>query len=358
MRNKILMTALILLCGILAAETFPVPALPFAPRSYTCFHTFREIRVDGSLDEPDWMEAPWTELFTDIEGEIQPAPHLDTRVKMLWDSQGLYIAARLYDPHIWAKLTQHDSVIFQDNDFEVFIDPDGDTHHYAEIEVNALGTVWDLFLIKPYRDEHSALNGWECPGLEVAIGIEGTLNDPSDTDLEWTVEMLIPWEAMAEFANKPVPPEEGDFWRINFSRVQWQTQILDGQYEKVPGKPEYNWVWSPQGLINMHYPERWGYVFFTRARSGEADPGFIIPQEEQAREYLRQVYYAQRQHWLDRGSYARSLSKLQMKPLDHSGKRLKPILETTSKTFVATLRLDPQTELMITEDGRLTKSEQ
>ena len=27
--------------------------------------------------------------------------------------------------------------------------------------------------------------------------------------------------------------------------------------------PEFNWVWSPQGVINMHVPERWGYVFFS-----------------------------------------------------------------------------------------------
>ena len=49
-------------------------------------------------------------------------------------------------------LTEHDSVIFQDNDFEVFIDPDGDNHNYYEIEINALNTEWDLRLPKPYRD--------------------------------------------------------------------------------------------------------------------------------------------------------------------------------------------------------------
>src|SRR3712207_6853585 len=32
---------------------------------------------------------------------------------------------------------QHDAIIYHDNDFEVFIDPDNDTHQYFEIEVNA-----------------------------------------------------------------------------------------------------------------------------------------------------------------------------------------------------------------------------
>jgi len=43
------------------------------------------------------------------------------------------------------------SIIFHDNDFEVFLDPDGDNWMYYEIEVNAAGQVWDLMLVKPYR---------------------------------------------------------------------------------------------------------------------------------------------------------------------------------------------------------------
>jgi hypothetical protein len=56
----------------------------------------------------------------------------------------------------------------------------------------------------------------------------------------------------------------GDSWRMNFSRVEWQIESSGQQYRKVPRKPEDNWVWSPQGLINMHVPDRWGYVEFVR----------------------------------------------------------------------------------------------
>jgi hypothetical protein len=51
---------------------------------------------------------------------------------------------------------------------------------------------------------------------------------------------------------------------MNFSRVEWQIEAGGHQYRKVPGKPEDNWVWSPQGVVNMHVPERWGYVQFVR----------------------------------------------------------------------------------------------
>ena len=57
------------------------------------------------------------------------------------------------EPDLWATLKKRDSVIFYDNDFELFIDPDGDTHCYYELEINSHGTEWDLFLDKPYRIE-------------------------------------------------------------------------------------------------------------------------------------------------------------------------------------------------------------
>ena len=88
---------------------------------------------------------------------------------MLWDDTYLYVGALLEEPHVWGTLTKHDSVIFKDNDFEIFIDPDGDNHEYYEIEINALNTEWDLFLTKPYRDGGPAINEWEIPGLKTAV---------------------------------------------------------------------------------------------------------------------------------------------------------------------------------------------
>ena len=60
--------------------------------------------------------------FVDIQGATQPRPRFRTRAKMLWDDEYFYIAAELEEPHVWATLTEHDSVIFHDNDFEVFLE--------------------------------------------------------------------------------------------------------------------------------------------------------------------------------------------------------------------------------------------
>ena len=225
--------------------------------------------IDGRLDEPAWSEAPWSEEFVDIEGGQRPQPTWSTRVRLAWDLDNLYIAAALEEPHLWATITERDAVIYRDNDFEWFIDPDGDTHRYFELEVNALNTIWDLFLDKPYREGGRADNGWDIAGLESAVHLDGTLNDPSDVDGGWTVEMAVPWSAFTDGGRTVVPPQDGSSWRINFSRVQWDLDIRDGRYSKRPGADgapprEHNWVWSPQGEVNMHIPERWGTVVFVR----------------------------------------------------------------------------------------------
>ena len=167
------------------------------PKTYDCPKTTAALTIDGRLDDAAWQQAPWTEAFVDIEGSAKPLPRHRTRVKMLWDDQYFYVAAQMEEPHVWATLTKHDSVIFHDNDFEVFIDPNGDTLEYYEFEINALNTGWDLFLDKPYRHGGKASNDWEIPGLRTAVAIDGTLNDPRDKDRGWSVELAFPWKALA-----------------------------------------------------------------------------------------------------------------------------------------------------------------
>jgi hypothetical protein len=169
------------------------------------------------------------------------------------------------EPQVWATLKERDSVVFRDNDFEVFLNPTKDTKNYYELEVNALNTVWDLTLPRPYREGGKADNGWDAAGLKTAVRVRGTLNDARDTDRGWDVEIALPWSAFTRHTEHPAAPNPGETWKINFSRVEWDTRVAGGKHEKVPGRPEHNWVWSPMGLIDMHLPERWGVVEFAGA---------------------------------------------------------------------------------------------
>ena len=339
----------------LFAETFPLPVGEFNPRTYTAFKPIDSIIIDGKLDEKSWQKALFTEPFVDIEGDLKPIPYLETKVKILWDNEFLYLGAVIKEPHIWANLRERDAVIFLDNNFEIFIDPDGTTHDYFELEINALGTLWDLYLVKPYRDRrHVAMNAWDIRKIEYAIQINGTLNVPSDEDEEWVIEMKLPISIFTELSFKEVPPPEGDFWRLNFSRVQWETEIKGDKYVKVEGVPENNWVWSPQGLINMHYPERWGYLFFSHNPVGSGFKPYTIPETEYAREYMRQLYYKQRQFWIDNGRFATDLQELSAKPFQWKGEDVSITIETTSQTFVITLHGQRDLpELYLREDGLL-----
>jgi hypothetical protein len=260
-------TAAALIAGCATTQPTTTPSLPplpaGLPHRYVCRHADGPIVIDGRLDDPAWSRAPWTEPFADIEGDRRPPPRFQTRAKLLWDDQYLYIAAELEEPHVWATLTEHDQIVFHDNDFEVFIDPDGDAREYYEVEINALNTIFDLFLVRTYRAGGPALHGWDLHGLKSAVHVAGTLNDPSDLDRGWSLEMAMPWKSLAEAAHRPAPPHPGDTWRMNFSRVEWQPRIVAGRYEKVPNTREDNWVWSPQGVIDMHLPDRWGYVEFS-----------------------------------------------------------------------------------------------
>ena len=232
------------------------------PKRYECHRAAHPIHIDGKLDDAEWQRASWTDDFIDIVGPAKPRPRFRTRAKLLWDDTYLYIAAELEEPDVSATLTAHDSVIFHDNDFEVFLKPPGNGKSYFEFEINALNTSWDLFLPKPYKEGGKADDSWDIPGLKTAVAIDGSLNNPKDRDKGWTVEIAIPWKAFT--SRVPVSsPVSGDEWRLNFSRVEWRYNVVDGKYVKVPKTPEDNWVWSPQYVVNMHVPDRWGFLRLT-----------------------------------------------------------------------------------------------
>lgn len=322
----------------------PIPKIDFNPPKYYCKRATKPFVLDGNLDKEFWEDAPFTRLFVDIEGNSKEKPYMDTQVKMLWDDENIYFGGILYGDEIWATLTERDSVIFQDNDFEIFIDPDSDTHGYFEFEMNALNTVWDLFLTKPYRDEGGRpLNGWDIKGLQSAVKINGSINEINPDNKYWMVEVVIPFDALKEMAPKSQKPVAGDYYRVNFSRVQWHVGVVDGKYVKKD-RPEENWVWSPTGLINIHYPELWGFVFFTE--NGEA---MDIPEVEYLKWELRKYYYYEHRYYDRYGSFITDVSALEMES------SIYPRIEISSSSFeISCFKEDGSQQVIIYEDGRTT----
>ena len=260
------------------------------PRSYICYRTEGNLKIDGKLDEASWQKAPSTEEYEDISGAGFATPKYKTTSKMLWDDDYLYVGAVLEEPNIVANLTQRDTIIYYDNDFEVFIDPDNDAHNYFEIEVNARNVLFDLILEKPYRVGGDFLLQWDCPGIQSAIYIDGTLNNPKDTDKFWSVEMAIPRQALTLSFNNLL--KAGNTWRINFSRVEWLK------------KPEENWVWNATGRIDMHMPDRWGYLHFSDNKVGTEETAMVYPHDMEIYKLMWAIFYAQQDYKNENGKFA------------------------------------------------------
>ncbi len=266
---------------------------------YTVYRCRTPLVIDGRLDEPSWLVAPRSPRFVDVIGGT-PALY-DTRAAVLWDDYALYVGYWFEEPYVRAEITQRDGIIFSENDAEVFIDG-GDT--YYEFEINALGTVYEVFYIwkdayqrsgrydvpefdlltrdavafggnhdrsgtRFWRGSHPrglrwAFLDWDFPGLQAAVHRKGPLNDPTVVGQGWTVELAFPWAGMGWLANgRALPPQEGDVWRLLFAR--YEKLALNGQATHV------GWSWDPVGSDDNHAPEKFTPIRFSSKYVDEAD---------------------------------------------------------------------------------------
>ena len=267
---------------------FPCPENEI--ESYTAYHIRQPVKVDGKLDEPFWWLAPTSPRFKDI---ITGGPTLhDTWVTVVWDDENLYLGYRVEEPFVRATLTKHNAPVWQENDVEFFV---AGRDSYFEFEINALNTTYEMFFI--WEDAYDAggfasapefarsqlkpFNGvgfsthprgnrlrhpdWPFPGLRTAVFVDGTLNNDSDHDRGWTVELAFPWRGMkwlAKSDNRALPPRDGDEWRMDFSR-------FNSYKEAPPAKDSGGWVWTRHGVWDSHIPE-----CFARIRFSTNDVGF------------------------------------------------------------------------------------
>lgn len=226
--------------------------------------------IDGKVDDDAWQSAELIEAFVDLAGRVDHPPRLQTRCRMMWDDRYFYVAAELSDPDVWGTLTTHDDALFREDAYELFLDPDDDGKNYAELQINPLGTTWDLKMTRPYREKGKADSAWEIAGLKSKVHVDGSLNDPSDTDQGWSVELAIPWRALDGLTNGNARTR-GDLFRLNLVRVDWPDGAPGGVSKDSKQKPDY-WAWSSAGETNTHVPRTWGRVVFITPTTGKGAP--------------------------------------------------------------------------------------
>jgi hypothetical protein len=266
--------------------SFPWPEDQIA--HYTAYRVGTPPSIDGRLDEECWRRAPRSPRFVDLITGRRTIH--DTCAAVLWDDTNLYIGFWVEEPHVAATLTERDSLVWTGNDVEVFI---AGQDAYYEFEINALGTIYEVFFIweaayerggysraPEFRRDHPQVqpfNGvgftdhprgprigfwnWDFPGLQSAAYVDGTLNDDTDRDRGWTVELAFPWAGMrwlAQGDGRALPPRDGDTWRMDFSRFN--------QYrEAPPAEDSSGWAWSAHGAWDSHIPECFPFIHFSAA---------------------------------------------------------------------------------------------
>jgi hypothetical protein len=263
---------------------FPWPEERIA--HYTAYRVPAPLAIDGKLDEESWGLAPRSPRFVDL---ITGGPTIhDTRAAVLWDDGYLYVGFWVEEPFVEATLTERDSLVWTENDIEVFV---AGADSYYELELNALGTIYEAFFVweegyarsgfskeaefsrdvpgfKPWngvgftehpRGPRLAFFSWDLPGLKSAVAVDGTINDNSDRDRGWTAEIAIPWSGLRWVAagdGRALPPRDGDTWRMDFSR-------FNKYREAAPARDSGGWAWSTHGAWDSHIPELFPYIHFS-----------------------------------------------------------------------------------------------
>ena len=231
-----------------AADTSPDPKSLPAPKRVVVPKLHGPIKVDGELNEPAWAKAALLQPFYLNDDAGREREH--TEVRLWYDDEALYLGWTCRDVDIQATFTNRDSHLWEEEVVEFFVTPKSLTR-YFEFEWNPLNTVFDAIIINDL-DEKGVSKGirgeWDytAKGLKNAVKVKGTVNDSSDKDQYWQVEVRLPFSDLGHPAPKPK-----DVWRANFYR-----------YNRTKGRPEELLSWSPALLPGFHQPTRFGYLEF------------------------------------------------------------------------------------------------
>lgn len=233
----------VMLCLLLTFSPSLAQMEPPLPK-YKIYSVDDSIVVDGLPNELAWQQTPIIDSFS--YPWFKDGKKERTEVRMLWDRSYLYVFFTSYDAFISSHLTQRDDPVSRDDCVEVFIAPDTSRiENYFNFEFNAITTILDR---SPLMERSGR---WNADGIKVASHIAGTLNDSSDVDDYWTMEIAIPLSTFETFA-PDIPPQQGQQWRLNLYRTGGDVNL---QYA--------TWSNTLRPKPQFHAPDRFGIVTFS-----------------------------------------------------------------------------------------------
>lgn len=159
------------------------------------------IQIDGFINEPEWEKAPVVSSFRQVEPNQGELAIYQTEVRILYNNDFIYIAARMYDdpgarPRV-SSMTRN-FAYFENDLFGVVFDPFNTERDAISFQVTPFGNQRDLQVFDDAIFNRDFDFVWHA---QTQILHDG-----------WVVEMAIPWSSVRY-------PEENDTWGINFIRI-------------------------------------------------------------------------------------------------------------------------------------------
>jgi len=222
--------------------------------------------IDGALDEADWSNAEFTGSFVATDGKTAAAPQ--TFVKMLYDSDAIYLAVEAMEPDpgkMKISVSAHDGPVWTDSSLEVFIAAPGMRGRYAQLVVNPRGVIYDSM---------AATGNTANVQFESQSDVRTTVH--SD---RWIAELRIPAAAFGRTI------QDGETWKINVARNR---RLLDA--------PSQSSSWS-NGVF--HGPEAFRSVSFGRTallKNGDFEDA-VVPNKYQKKTAWKFVGDRVPAHW-------------------------------------------------------------
>lgn len=195
------------------------------------------ITLDGKLDEAVWQgaEVYQTNLSLDRQDNGDSVIEGGT-VRFAWDDTNLYVAIDFVDSDVVAEGTEDQLHHYQFGDLaEVFVKP-VDQSWYWELYATPRGNKTTFFfpskglLGLPSCFEYQ----FKKDQLQVAAQINGTLNDYSDRDTNWTAEFVIPISELTSRGEKFGPGTE---WTIFVGRYNYSYYLKAAELSMAPALP-------------------------------------------------------------------------------------------------------------------------
>ena len=204
------------------------------PRELQARRASRPIVVDGALDERDWSEAPAATNFTQSDPhEGEPASER-TEVRVLYDSERLYIGVFVHDDHpIVVNALSKDFDTSNADIFEVVLDTFDDQRNGYLFAVNAMGAKWDAQTVNEGRDVNSNWDGiWHVRTRRAKNGWYAEIEIPFRT-LRFTSALEQTWGI--NFLRRIRHRNEDDYWSPIPRIFQITRTSLEGSLQGLKG---------------------------------------------------------------------------------------------------------------------------